>query len=277
MTRGFYYSVVLVALLGLGLSVAIVPRDDEIAYLRFRDQHYAAALALYEKQIRNGNLSLSVVRPLSELYFKYGQIDKTIDLLEMFVERNPDFFTARKKLGFYYRFARRYGDDVRNLETLSRLKPSAALLQDLADSYYFGQDYERQLRVLADLVKNHRPDKVYYLELARLWAQKKRYRKAVSVLEQLFGADKDKPAAATVELALSLMIDAGQDQKAFNLASEYVGYYDEKNAERFAACFRLKGRETQARQLLKPFMKKKIYREQSGKIRNKENGRFYQP
>ncbi|MCP4754700.1 MAG: tetratricopeptide repeat protein [Proteobacteria bacterium] len=254
MTRGFYYGVVLLVLFGLGASFLILPANDEIAYLQYRDNKLDSALATYEKTVAMGDLSLSVVIPLSELYLKYGEIDGSVEILERLLKQDPGSVGVRERLGVYYRQAQRHEDYRRNLEIIRSLRPSEQVLRELSEIYHLRGDYQKQLPVLNQLVRDYPPAKGDCVELAHLYASENQFDNAVSVMERLMNSSTLEMDSNTVELAAVLMVEAGQDGKALKLARDFAAPDKVDSALKLAVRFRSLGKKTAALKLLRPFV-----------------------
>jgi lipopolysaccharide biosynthesis regulator YciM/Flp pilus assembly protein TadD len=214
MVRVFYYGTFIIALAGLVLGALVFPGDDEVAFLEYKDQNYSKAYVLYESQVKKGNYSLNVVTPLADLYLKYGEVEKAIDLLEIFIQQNPTLLVARERLGLYYQYAQRHDDYRRNLEILYQLRPSPAILRKLSNIYNFNGQYQRQIEVLEELTSRFPAAKQDYSNLAYLYATQKKYEKAVVTLERYMEKQGGKAAAEIVELMMSLLIDSGKPDQA---------------------------------------------------------------
>ncbi|MBU2648479.1 hypothetical protein KKI24_27480, partial [bacterium] len=252
MARLFYYGTIILAVVGLGVSWLIFPGEDELAFLQYKDQYYSKALVLYEMEASKGNLSPQVVSPLADLYLKYGYIDKAISLMEAFVNRNPRNTSALEKLGLYYQYAQRYDDYRRNLEAIYRVSPKPEILRQLSEIYNSKGDLDRQRTVLEELTRRFPADKQDYIDLAYLYAAGRDYLTAVEVLDR-FLKRSDTPDPEIVELMISLLIDAGQPRKAFELASSALRSGDTNAALRYASLLNTRGNNELAYQLLQPY------------------------
>lgn len=252
MARLFYYGTIILALVGLGVSLLIFPRDDEVAFLQYKDQRYSNALVLYEVQIEKGNYSPQVVTPLADLYLKYGYVDKAINLMEVFVKKNPNYLDAWKKLGIYYQYDQRHDDYLRNLEAIYLMAPSSEILRQLSEIHNFNGDLGRQKKVLKELTARFPAKKKDYIDLAYLYAAERDYASAVSTLERQVKHEK-VPDPEMIELIMSLLIDAGQPKKAFEIAASSAKKSDELAVLRYTYRLHTRGEVKLAYQLLEPY------------------------
>jgi len=252
MTRLFYYGTIILTVVGLGISLLIFPGDDEVAFLQYKDKWYSKALVLYELQVEKGNLSAQVVSPLTDLYLKYGYIDKAILLMETFVSRNPRHVDALKKLGLYYQYAQRYDDYTRTLELIYQIRTEPDILRKLSAIHNFNGNLDRQLTVLEELTTQFQASKQDHLDLAYLYAARQQYDAAVLTLER-YAKRSGTTDPAMVELMINLLIDASQPEKAFTIASEYSQRGNEGDVLRYANRLHARNQHELAYQLLEPY------------------------
>jgi cellulose synthase operon protein C len=241
----------LVAASGLAASVPLIPSDREIAFLSFKDQRYDSARAELERQLAEGDLSVTVVKPLAELYLQYADVDSAILLLERFVAEHPDDLAARRVLGTYYQFGQRPYDYLVNLEQVARRAPTTETLRELAEIYSWMDEPDKQIEVLSTLESSGRATTAELAALARLRATRGQYDEAVSALERA-----DRGSAGTldhdgVELLAALLIDAGRADSALpRLAARADVTADLALAVRLARTFHGKGHPQLAARLL---------------------------
>ena len=255
MTRLFYYGTIILAVVGLGVSWLIFPGDDEVAFLQYKDKWYSKALVLYELQIEQGNYSAQVVSPLTDLYLKYGLIDKAVELMETFVKRNPNHVDALKKLGLFYQYAQRQNDYTRTLERVYDIEPDPEVLRKLSAIYNFNGNLDRQMTVLKKLTTQFQGSRQDHIDLAYLYASQQDYEAAVSTLDR-FAKRKKESDPVIVELMINLLIDASQPQRAFKLASASIRQGNEGDALRYANRLHSRNQHALAYQLLEPYQSK---------------------
>ena len=120
---------------GVISSIMLIPTDNEIALLQFKDKKFDDAKTMYETRIESGDLSVSVVMPLSQLYLQYGDVNKAVELMERFIKSHPKNIDALLRLGKLYQYAQRPYDHLRVLETVVELQPTEERLMDLSKIY----------------------------------------------------------------------------------------------------------------------------------------------
>jgi tetratricopeptide (TPR) repeat protein len=93
-------------------SYFMLPSNQQMALNNYKDKNYAEALAIYEKQLADDNLSVDTVSTLTKVYLQYAKIDEAISVMEKFVAQNPSNLEARQELGSLYQYGQRTDDYV---------------------------------------------------------------------------------------------------------------------------------------------------------------------
>ncbi|HFC53245.1 MAG TPA: tetratricopeptide repeat protein [Gammaproteobacteria bacterium] len=221
--KGTHYMVVLVVALALLGGYLVYPRSPELALMRYKNKQYTAARAEYERLLEEGNSSADVVVPLSELYLVYGDMNRAVDLMERFVEANPDNLEARIYLGKLYQQTQRPHDYLGNLEKRAEVQPSEEALRNLSQLYNAEGRIGQQIEVLKRIVQDYDAKPQDYKDLAYLLAAEGDMVSASDVLRRL---GREYPSAfdeRVREFLVSLSLDLGQYEGAL----EYLrGYGD---------------------------------------------------
>lgn len=240
-------------------SLFLVPTTKDRALMHFRDSQFDEAKALYESLYKDGDTSPDVIIPLAKLYLQFGDVDGAIRLMEQFVQQNPLHLEARLQLGTFYQYAQRPLDYLRNLEELQRLFPSAETLREMADIYNYYGRYDEQRQALEALVANYEYSQQDVLQLSYLKAREHEYNAAASIITDL--GDPKALTLQTVDMAVSLMLDAGESKAAMTFAQNYLSsHLDEiDSALSLAGRLKEKGYPEEARTLLEPFLSNRIY------------------
>ncbi len=244
--------VVLVISTGVAItmSLALVPGDRELALMFLKDKEFEEARNRYEVLWESGRRSSSVAGPLARLYLLFGQIEAAVRLMEEFVEENPENIEARVQLSSFYQYAQRPYSHVQNLDQIVSIRPSEPELRELSASFNFYGDYEKQIRVLKQLV-NLFPRPQDFVDLARFQATRGMDEDALDTLERL---EESFPLAVDdeiFELKLNLSLDLGHSRQAYDDAVRWLSR--EPAPEWFlklAMLFRFKGEPQMAVQLL---------------------------
>ncbi|PWC43139.1 tetratricopeptide repeat protein [Azospirillum sp. TSO22-1] len=214
--------VVLVLLAGIAVSLLLIPRGSELALQRFRDQEFAPALAAYEARYAQGDRTAGTVMPLTRLYLADGSVERAIALMEGYVAHEPAQLEARELLGTLYKHAQRPFDYLDNLEAIARLKPSDAVLRELADAYAYYGEFDRQAEALKRLVALRPDDAEASVDLGQLLAARGRLAEAAGTLA---AADDRKNGGIEYDgrvLLTSLLLDLDRADEAFRRAERWL-------------------------------------------------------
>ena len=78
--------IVLMALVGVGVaaSLAVIPRDRELALMYLKGLDYESAQSALEQRLNSGDLSVGVVIPLTRVYLEIGEFEEAVKLMERF-------------------------------------------------------------------------------------------------------------------------------------------------------------------------------------------------
>ena len=214
--------VVLVLVTGIAISLLLIPRGGELALQRFRDQDFEPALAAYQARFDAGERGAATVMPLTRLSLMDGNVERAITFMEAYVAREPNQVAGRELLGTLYQHAQRTGDYLDNLEAIAHLKPSEDVFRELANSYAFHGDFDRQAEALKRLVALRPDDFGAVVDLAQLLAARERLAEAAEAL-----AAADDRAQGGIEydgrvLLTSLLHDLERTDEAFRRAERWL-------------------------------------------------------
>ncbi len=216
-----HFIVLLVLVLGLLGGYLAYPRPPELALMHYKNQQYTAARAEYESLLEKGDASANVVLPLSDLYLIYGEMGKAVELMETFVEYNPDNMEARLRLSKYYQQTQRPHDYLGSLEKRTEVQPSEQALRNLSQLYNAEGRYRQQIEVLKRIVQDYEAKPHDYLDLAYLLAAEGDMVGATDILRKLA---HDHPASFDLrarEFLVSLSLDLGQYEGAITYLQGY--------------------------------------------------------
>lgn len=215
--------VLLVLLAGIGASLLLIPRGGELALQKFRDRDYDSARAVYEERYAAGDRGGATVMPLTRLSLAQGDVERAIALTEEFVAAEPSSIEARELLNRLYQDAQRPGDYLENLTVLAELRRSADLYRELAYAAGFRNRMALKAEALARYCALAPDDVEAQQELAALLAARGDHAGAV---DRLLGADdraRGNIGADSRELLMSLLIDLGRAEDAFDRARRWLG------------------------------------------------------
>jgi TolA-binding protein len=241
----------LVAFFGIGLAIVLFPSEEERALMYIKDKEFSEALEIYEKLIQRGRLRPEPVKALTDLYVQYGEINRAIDLLEQFINENPQHLEARQQIGTYYQYAQRPGDYLRNLEDIIKFAPSKEKLKELSDIYNFNGEYDKQIDILKQLIAYPDPEPEYFVYTAHLLAGKDRIDEAISVLADYRNRFPAKITPDNLEFMMSLLLSKHRQDEAFKWSQEWFDIHPwPQIALRIADVFSQKGQHKMALELL---------------------------
>ncbi len=215
--------VVLLLLLSVGAigGYYLLPREKEIALTQYKEQVWDFDKQAYKskdtfiKRFDEGDRSVDVVSPLVDIYLQEGNVDQAIVVLEAYVAENPSSVSARRQLGTLYQYAQRPADYLKNLEEIRALSNNGEVLRDLSDIYTFNEEYAKKSEVMSTLIESKQPLEIgQFIELANLQASSQQTMEAIGTLQALKDSHPDKVPYDAQRLMVSLLLDAGDKEKA---------------------------------------------------------------
>ena len=215
--------VLLVLIAGIGASLLLIPRGGELALQKFRDRDYESARAVYEERYAAGDRGGATVMPLTRLSLAQGDVERAIALTEEFVAVEPTSIEARELLNRLYQDAQRPGDYLENLTVLAELRHGADLYRELA----YAAGYRNRMPLKAEALARYcalAPEDVEaQQELAALLAARGDHAGAVDRLLHADDGARGNIGADSRELLMSLLIDLGRAEDAFDRARRWLG------------------------------------------------------
>lgn len=223
MIKKHYLLIALLVLAALVAGYFLMPRQQEVALMQMKDKRFAEALANYESQLAQGNLSKEVVTRLAELYLQTGAVDKAIEVTEKYIAANPTDLDAREKVGVYYQYAQRQDDYLRNLEEINKLKPQTENLKILSDIYNFNTQYDKQADALKKLIESEKgANGKNFMDLAYIFAAQKSYPEAITTLQGYKVTHPEEFKFPQTELLVTLLFDDKRPDEALKEADSYL-------------------------------------------------------
>lgn len=214
---------VLLVVLGVGISFVLIPRDKDVALLRLRSDESDAARTVLLEQYDRGDRSVAVIASLAEIAINDGEIPSAIRLLEEYVTLNPGDLTARRRLAEYYRFDQRRDDYVAMLADVVARDGTVPERRLLTDLHRLRGDHGLMLAALSDLIGRGVASEREYRETAALAAALGRYDQSLAASEAMWRAFPATFGAETVKLYVMVAAAAGKpdlaDQVVARLAS----------------------------------------------------------
>ncbi len=179
--------VVLMALVGIGVaaSLAVIPRDRELALMYLKGLDYESAQSALEQRLESGDLSVGVVIPLTRVYLEIGEFEEAVKLMERFAAANPEEAEVKEELAQLYKQSSRVYDYLGILADLARVRPTEKILRELADHYSNHGEIEKQVEVLRILVQRFKARLDDWIDLAQIEADLGNFEAASGALYEL--------------------------------------------------------------------------------------------
>lgn len=219
-----YLVILLLIVLAAGLSLVMIPDAREIALMQFRDKEFDKARVNYEQRLQAGDLTVEVVKSLTDLHLQSGDVDKAIEVMEAFVAQNPKNIQALQELGKLYQFAQRPDDYLANLEKINRLAQSDGSLSTMNEMYAAAQQYDKQEPALEALVGTEEarlPN--HYRNLARLQASQQKLPEAIRTYQNFWKVHPTKFIFDDLEVMMTLQLELDEVEAAYQSGVEYAG------------------------------------------------------
>lgn len=216
--------IVLAALVGAGIaaSLAVIPRDRELALMYLKGLDYESAQSALEQRLNSGDLSVGVVIPLTHVYLEIGEFEEAVKLMERFAAANPEEAEVKEELAQLYKQSSRVYDYLGILADLARVRPTEKILRELADHYNNHGEIEKQVEVLRILVKKFQTRLDDWIDLAQIEADLGNFEAASAALYELNRRFKVPRTQRTVEFYISVLARTGREAEAFEMAAAWL-------------------------------------------------------
>ena len=215
--------IVLALLVGAGIaaSIAVIPRDRELALMYLKGLDYESAQSALEQRLASGDLSVGVVIPLTRVYLEIGEFERAVELMERFVASHPQEAEAKEELANLYKQSARIYDYLETLADLARIRPTEKVLRELSDYYSDHGETEKQIVVLRSLVKI-RARYEDWMDLAQLESDLGNFDAAQAALDELSNRFKVPRTQRTIEFYISVLARTGREAEALELAEGWI-------------------------------------------------------
>ena len=210
--------------IGVGVSLLLIPSEDEIVTTQARDVMLVADGNVdVEAEYNQGRRTFPIIAGLAEKRIKEGNRPAAITLLEEYVASNPNDVNGRKKLSEQYQLAGRQQDFNAQLEQIAMLAPTEQNLRVLSDIYNADKNYPKQVEVLKKIVevtKGSNPQT--FADLATIQVVIGDKDGALSTLDQLKAKHPDFQNYAVTRIRVNILAERGKADEAFSVAKAWV-------------------------------------------------------
>jgi tetratricopeptide (TPR) repeat protein len=237
-------------------SVFLIPSDRELALIHYKAKEFDAAKHRYEALLESGDLTVAVVKSMTELHLQYGEVDEAVALLERFVVRNPEDYEARRVLGTYYHYAERPEAYKENLEAMTSLGLEERTLRELSAIYNARGELDKQVEVLEALTSTFPSPGTAQdlLDLSYIRARLSLHEDAIESLDELARVKEDLVTDDVMELKLNLYLDSDQGRRGLEEARSWLQKRNSPSlVARFADLFAFKSSPEMALELVLPY------------------------
>ncbi len=249
-----HLGVTFIVILGLGISLAFIPRDMEKTLMHMKNREFELARYQLAEMFEAGDRSVGVSASLTDLYTYYGELDKAIEVLEVFLRKHPGDHEASHMLAELYRDAQRTDDYIVHLEKLSRKWPTEKALRNLYSHYEAKAQPGKQMQTLARMVSLYPGKANDYVTLAYLQATSNELSSALDSLAMLDTRHPNSVSPEKEELHISLFLDTGKPARAKERVSKWLNRkFDPIIFGRFLELFHSRQNQQLSLQLLKNF------------------------
>jgi tetratricopeptide (TPR) repeat protein len=214
--------VALLVLSGLGMSFALLPREQELALIRLRDADLAGAAAIYDARFEGGDHSATTVTALSRVAIEEGRVEHAVELVKLYVGEHPDDAEAWSLLATYASQAQDTKDYIRAQVRLVALLPTRARLRELMHIYEELGDVKHQAAALSTLIERFGGEPEDFIKLARIEAADGAEEAAVATLQTLEERAPQAVSAPIVGFRLRLLADLGRIEEAIAEATAHA-------------------------------------------------------
>jgi cellulose synthase operon protein C len=247
---------VTVAVLGVALSIAVIPRGRDLALLELEFGRASEALAVLEARYAAGERSLATIAVLSSARASIGDTLGAARLLEQSLPEHHNNFELLRTLVGYYRQLGQQRNALEILQRLQSLKPSQAQLDELASLYGEIGLKQQQRDLLREVVRGRTVRATHLVELAKLEGEFGNPRGGVDFLNRLANVYPSAMDTSIVALKMSLQVASGQVEDALETGRMWAAERKEpsKDIVHLASVVSVAGFPDKAVELLQPYI-----------------------
>lgn len=220
--RGSWLPASVFVVLGLVTSLALIPRDYQLALREIEQGELANAIERLERLQDEGDQSPSVAAALARAYIDSGDLESAISSLEEISRLRPDDMTILQTLAELNIGIGRVAAHVAVLERQQAIAPERARQVEIAQLYGELGDTAARRAALWKLVRTFDARPQILLELARLEASHGRPEDALAALDIVHEAPRNKSGAEALSLAIILELALGNERGAIERGQAWL-------------------------------------------------------
>ncbi|GIL41868.1 hypothetical protein [Roseiterribacter gracilis] len=219
MTRASPHLVVLLLIsFALGLSLLLVPRAGEMGLIEFRAARIERAQRTFQARWDSGERSSEVVSTLCKIAVERGDVDRAIEIMQIYVRDHGRDVEALRLLAKWQRQAQRLDDWLVTMRDISRLAPNPELDRQLLDEFQSRDMVVEARETLLRIVQRADATPNDFEDLARIEAAQGNLPAAAQTLGRLRQRDPAASRPFLTVLEVDMRIDAGDVDGAIALA-----------------------------------------------------------
>lgn len=217
-------AVLFVVVVGVGTSLLIFPRYEQVSLMIADSGEYQAALQRFQKQIASGKEDLPTLVSTVHLLQENGRDREAIHLVENYVDSHPNDNDAMQYLAQLYRHAVRLDEYVEVLWALQGRQPTEKYLHDIALYSSEIGNIRSEQAALEQLFQHYPMSYKEYQRLAYFYAAQEKGSKAIEVMRTFIQTTPmEKISYLQANYIIRLFIYEGYQDDAASVAAAYVG------------------------------------------------------
>lgn len=207
---------------GLAAGYWLLPEEADMARMEVRDYNYKDPQQHYEAQFEGGDHSVDVTQQLVRIHTNTGNIDRAIEVLQIYVQEHPKDIDALKQLGQLYQFGQRYEEYMVILEARAKESNDPAVLTEMSQLYNFFQQSEKQKHTLERLYAIEKGSNEQTVrDLASYYTVDKDFDKVARLMSDLWGQHPDSYTYEDAVVHTNALLELGDDEKAVTLVRQW--------------------------------------------------------
>lgn len=211
-----------VILLGVGLSIMLIPSKKDVALLQLRSNNIEQARGTLNEQLAAGDSSVAVVASLAEIALHDGNIEEAVRVMQTYTARRPKDYGAKRKLADFYRFAQDQDAFVNLMAEVVAAEGRPEEWRQLVDLYRYRGEYPELRRALSGLIDNGHAKPLEFMEAAELAAADGAPIEALALLERMWRSSPTSFQVNSVKLYAVIAGTYGEEDRAAAIVEQFA-------------------------------------------------------